>query len=186
VLLESSSSTGSFSQVASGATIVGDTVQFTVDVSAVDDTYYTTLGDTNPLAADVSSFTAEVIPGGSGDVLLSWETASEVDNDGFNVYRATVEDGPYSLLGFEPPKNPGSGTGASYTYTDTTTSLDTTYYYKLEDLDTSGKTTMHGPVSVGIGPNAVGLSGFGAAPVALPAAMLALAGAALLLKRRKR
>ncbi|MCX5896278.1 MAG: hypothetical protein NTZ51_10670, partial [Proteobacteria bacterium] len=42
----------------------------------------------------------------------------------------------------------GSATqGASYEFVDTNARNGKTYYYKLEDIDLSGKATMHGPVS---------------------------------------
>jgi hypothetical protein len=37
--------------------------------------------------------------------------------------------------------------GASYEYVDTGVKNRQTYYYKLEDIDLSGKTTLHSPVS---------------------------------------
>jgi hypothetical protein len=37
--------------------------------------------------------------------------------------------------------------GASYEYVDKGVKNRQTYYYKLEDIDLSGKTTLHSPVS---------------------------------------
>jgi hypothetical protein len=45
---------------------------------------------------------------------------------------------------------PAQGTptqGATYQYVDDDVKNRTTYFYKLEDIDLSGKSTMHGPVS---------------------------------------
>jgi hypothetical protein len=42
----------------------------------------------------------------------------------------------------------GSATqGASYQFIDKNVKNRTTYYYKLEDIDLNGTSTMHGPVS---------------------------------------
>ena len=69
---------------------------------------------------------------------------------------------------------------------------DTTYYYWLEDVSTTGVATRHEPVSVLYtgSPTAVGLARFGASP-ALPALpivallMTALAAGAATARRRK-
>ena len=37
--------------------------------------------------------------------------------------------------------------GASYSYVDTGLTNGTTYYYELEDIETTGKTQLHGPVA---------------------------------------
>jgi hypothetical protein len=37
--------------------------------------------------------------------------------------------------------------GATYEFADIAVQNGKTYYYKLEDIDLSGKSTMHGPVS---------------------------------------
>ena len=92
------------------------------------------------------SFAADAL---DGAVLLRWETSSELTNLRFNLYRATEEEGPYELV--TTRLIPGLGTsmvGASYRYTDSELVNGTTYFYKLEDVETTGITAMHGPVSV--------------------------------------
>jgi hypothetical protein len=77
-------------------------------------------------------------------VTLQWKTESEVDNAGFNLWRA--EDFQKINQSLIPAK--GSPTeGASYEYTDTNVNNKQPYLYKLEDIDLSGKSTMHYPVS---------------------------------------
>jgi hypothetical protein len=83
-----------------------------------------------------------------GAVDLSWQTGSELKNLGFNLYRSTSESGPYervtaSLI----PGLGSSATGASYGYRDTGLTNGVRYFYELEDVETTGKTTLHGPVS---------------------------------------
>ncbi len=98
-----------------------------------------------PTAVTLTSFEAR---GADHAVELRWETASELDNLGFHLYRATSEHGSY--LRVTTSVIPGLGSspvGARYLYRDTGLSPGTTYYYELEDIETSGKTKRHGPVS---------------------------------------
>jgi len=125
-------------------------------------------------------------------VLVSWETVSELNNAGFNLYRSLTADGEYTLLGFTPSAAPGSTQGAAYSYQDLDVQAGQTYWYKLEDVELDGATTMHGPVSVPYqAPTAVTLSGMeadggqnGAAVFGLLAGLLAVGGAFLLYRRR--
>jgi uncharacterized membrane protein YgcG len=103
-------------------------------------------GTSPPTAVDLLSFTAT----GSGDsVSVSWETAQESDNKGFNLYRAEAPTGPHVKLnaGLMPAASI-SGEGHSYRFTDTNLIRGRLYYYKLEDIDASGAVSVHGPVCV--------------------------------------
>ena len=63
-----------------------------------------------------------------------------------------------------PSQAPGSTQGFVYTYQDNAVTPGETYWYWLEDVDLSGVTTLHGPVSVVYtAPTAVTLSGLEAA-----------------------
>jgi hypothetical protein len=102
------------------------------------------IGD--PTAVQVVSFEAT---GRVGDVEVSWETASEVDTLGFNLYRATKVDGPRvlvneDLIASQVP--PGSTFGAAYTYKDAPAKPGVLYYW-LEVMNVQGQTELHGPVS---------------------------------------
>ena len=85
---------------------------------------------------------------GNRVVALVWSTKSEIDNAGFNLYRSEAEDGEYVQLNDALISAEGSATqGASYKFIDTDVQNRKTYYYKLEDIDLNGISTMHGPVS---------------------------------------
>src|SRR3990167_9426080 len=98
-------------------------------------------------AIELVSFTAST--NDNGTVNLIWETATEVDNAGFNIYRAKSKDGRYKKINDELIGAKGDAVaGATYNFMDTPGRG--TFYYKLEDVDYSGATTMHGPIKVRI------------------------------------
>ena len=71
--------------------------------------------------------------------VVRWSTASEVDNFGFDVYRAEHEEGPFTRITQQPV--PGAGTSdepARYEYTDASIKPDTQYYYYVESISMSG------------------------------------------------
>jgi hypothetical protein len=102
-------------------------------------------GGQTPTVITLSSFTAT--PSDKA-VLLKWTTESEIDNAGFNLYRAESENGEYVKINDSLIPAEGSPTqGASYQFIDEGVKNRTTYYYKLEDVDIYGKSTFHDPVS---------------------------------------
>jgi hypothetical protein len=99
----------------------------------------------DPTLIQLSSFTATA---GLGRVVLAWSTEAEIDNAGFNLYRSESADGTCSKVNDSLIPARGTPTqGASYSFTDADAKNRSTYYYKLEDIDLNGKSTMHGPVS---------------------------------------
>lgn len=83
-------------------------------------------------------------------ILVEWETASEKDNLGFNLYRATSLSGERTKINASliPSSDPGGNLGGKYAYTDIfDLKPNTVYYYWLEDMDMSGNLTLHGPTS---------------------------------------
>lgn len=140
----------------------------------------------NPLAVTLAAFSATAL---DDAVLVQWETTSEIDNLGFNLYRGLADGGPWTQLNpaLIPSQAPGGSQGFSYEYRDTAVLPDTTYYYLLESVDLAGTTARHGPVSVFYSgaPTAVDLVSLAAtsatsqgaqAVVALALGSLALAG----------
>ena len=118
----------------------------------------------------LASFSAQ---GGVDRVTVSWETVSEENNAGFNIYRADNDAGPQTLLAYVPSQGPGSTQGFAYTYDDLAVQAGQTYWYWLGDVSLNGATTLHGPVSATVqAPTAVTLNSVTASPVAATGAAL--------------
>ena len=99
---------------------------------------------------ELSSFTAEA----DGDrIILRWQTQSESENAGFYLYRSTEADRSYIRI--TQTLIPGAGNSArlnEYSFIDEQVTWGETYFYKLADVDFSGRQTFHGPVSITLGP----------------------------------
>ena len=96
-------------------------------------------------AIELSSFTASAA---GSSIMLKWETESEANNAGFNIYRAESENGEYIKINSELIPAKGSSTrGAIYQFVDKEVRNGKTYYYRLEDLDLNGTSTSHGSIS---------------------------------------
>jgi len=94
---------------------------------------------------ELTSFTATPL---HKEVIINWSTESEIDNAGFNIYRLKAEDGEYIKINTALIPAQGSITqGAFYEFVDTNVQNRKTYYYKLEDMDLNGISTMHEPVN---------------------------------------
>jgi hypothetical protein len=96
--------------------------------------------DCSITAIELASFSA--VREGS-TVSLAWETAVEIDNAGFNLYRAASPSGP--LVKINEQLIGAKGSGSSYSYMDVAGTGD--YYYVLEDIDTGGVATRHVPIA---------------------------------------
>ncbi|MDZ7373910.1 MAG: Ig-like domain-containing protein [candidate division KSB1 bacterium] len=97
-------------------------------------------------AVQLESFAAQVLP--FEGVRLLWKTAREVGTLGFNILRSEQEDGTYRALNAELISSRNDRT---YQYLDRTASAGKVYYYRLEDVDLSGRRTLHEPVRVSVG-----------------------------------
>ena len=105
-------------------------------------TFYTVCSATTEV--ELVSFEAV---GQDAAVELSWETGSELNNLGFHLHRSSSEGGSYERITAQAIPGLGSSpVGAKYNYRDTGLDNGVTYYYQLEDIETTGKTEFHGPV----------------------------------------
>jgi len=90
--------------------------------------------------------------GGLSEVALKWETATEIENAGFYLWRSRVKDGDYARITEQIiPGQGGSTWGAEYSHVDAEVQYGRTYYYYLEDVSFSGESTFHGPVPANVG-----------------------------------
>jgi hypothetical protein len=106
---------------------------------------FTVGGEVQATAVELLDFQARA---GDAAVELTWETGSEIDNVGFYLYRALSADGPFELVNESVIPGLGSSPlGARYRYVDSGLANGTTYFYELEDLESTGIRERHGPVS---------------------------------------
>ena len=102
----------------------------------------------------------------SSGIVLSWETASEVENLGYLIQRHSG-DNKESLEVASYSKHPelagqGSTTEAhTYTWTDTDVEAGVSYRYTLVDVDYQGKQTAHKEIEVVYSPKAADLKPVG-------------------------
>ncbi len=132
----------------SSATYFGDSQIYVVDVvegytiRAIIN--YTDKPKPTPTAVELSYFTAT---SKGDDVLLAWETASELDVIGFNLHRGVSADGQWQKLNPQPipAVAPGGLVGHAYTWVDTAAPRGRSYYYRLDEVLTDGSSK---PVAV--------------------------------------
>jgi hypothetical protein len=126
-------------------------------------------------------------------IQINWQTVSELDNLGFNLYRAEVTGTSEVPVTWTtqlnsqliPGQAPGSGQGAAYEWLDEQLEAGSSYVYWLEDVDVNGNTSLHAPVSATAStPTAVSLQEFqtdedSSGILGLMMAMLGMIGVAL-------
>lgn len=101
--------------------------------------------DVPPTAVAMASFNAGWTREG---VRVEWETASELDSLGFNLYRSPAARSGYQQINASliPCQSPGTAQGAAYSYLDSQAQAGTVYYYVIETLDAQGRADRYGPV----------------------------------------
>ena len=103
---------------------------------------FTLTSQSNPLPVELSSFTSSV----SGQsVNLSWSTATEVDNYGFEVQKSENQS-DWSTIGFVHGSG-NSNSNKQYAYTDQQAGTGT-IYYRLKQIDNAGTFKVYDPISV--------------------------------------
>ena len=102
----------------------------------------------NPLPVELTSFTASVL---ESKVILNWQTATEVNNYGFEIERQIlnqVQNDNWEKIGFVA----GSGNSFSpkeYTFTDELTNVSAdSVKYRIKQIDTDGNYEYYGTILV--------------------------------------
>lgn len=83
---------------------------------------------------------------GSGEILVTWETAMEFNTERFNIYRHTVDDFSTATLVHQEPAV-GYEFGAEYEWIDADVYDGLFYYYWLEEEETTGIREHWGPIT---------------------------------------
>ena len=92
--------------------------------------------DLSIVPVELTSFTANVV---DQVVVLNWTTATEVNNQGFEILRSAQNDNDWQKIGYVP----GFGTTTepkSYSYTDQSINSGI-HYYRLKQIDYDGSFT---------------------------------------------
>ena len=80
-------------------------------------------------------------------ITIEWATASELDTVGFNLLRGDNSKGPFERINAQTiPPSADPLTGGEYSFADPDVESGQTYYYMLEEIETSGGTNQHGPI----------------------------------------
>jgi uncharacterized membrane protein YphA (DoxX/SURF4 family) len=83
------------------------------------------------------------------EVIVKWETASELETAGFNVYRGLNPDEINQRLNSNlilPAVDPLQG--GVYEYQDPQVEPGRTYFYRIEEVEIGGQTNQYGPIEV--------------------------------------
>ena len=90
-----------------------------------------------PLPVELSKFSARFI---ENEVIIKWTTESELNNAGFNIYRSTSRTKNFRPINAKLIQGAGTtGKRTEYKFVDKTAKPNVAYYYRLEDVDFSGK-----------------------------------------------
>jgi hypothetical protein len=107
------------------------------------------------------------------EVEIQWETETEFDTAGFNIYRSDDLNGSFKQLnenliaGAED-----AASGGDYSYVDTDVTKGKTYYYRLEDVEFDNTTTLQEPLAATAPSISAFLIGLSAAAIAIGVFML--------------
>jgi hypothetical protein len=124
------------------------TISNAQDTVAANNTASDIVSILSPTAVTLETFSAENYL--AQDVNLNWQTASEIDVLGFNIYRRSSIEQAFAQINDEliPAQAPGLLMGSAYSWLDSNLESGVTYFYLLEAMDIYGLTQVHGPVSV--------------------------------------
>jgi len=75
---------------------------------------------------------------------IEWETETEIETAGFNIYRSDTADGEFIRINDQIiPSQSDAVSGATYNYADYNVERGKTYYYQLEDIEYDNTTQRH-------------------------------------------
>ncbi len=108
-------------------------------------------------------------------VTVQWDTETEINTAGFNLYRGESENDDYMLINDTLIDSEGNSvSGASYEYVDKSVERGKTFYYLLEEVQIDGQTNRYEEAKFSY--EVPGLSGL----IVLLAAVVIVVGLALL------
>jgi len=84
----------------------------------------------------------------STPIRVDWNTETEMNTAGFNVYRGESPDGPFDVkVNAELiPPSPDPLSGGKYSLLDRSARPGVTYYYRLQEVEKTGEVRFHGPI----------------------------------------
>ena len=110
-----------------------------------------TVGDASPGAGNTAATVVD-LAGFEANwdgraVTVSWETHTEIDHEGFYLWRSEFLEGEYTQITPTLISGEGGETwGAAYSYEDADVVSGITYHYRLEAVSIYGESAFHGPV----------------------------------------
>ena len=97
------------------------------------------------LPVELTSFTAELI--NEKNVLLKWQTETEINNFGFEIERSTSDNLLFTNIGFVKG-NGNSNSPHSYRFIDNTIYTNNKNYYRIKQINTDGSFNISAPIEV--------------------------------------
>ncbi len=122
-----------------------NTTAKTVTVNGIVSINTVTLADRDrPLPVMLTFFDAKRV---GSDALVTWTTAQEQNNKGYNV-QVSTDAKTYRTIGFVASETPNSSSAKSYSFTDTEKNKVGVRYYRLQQVDVDGKTAFFAPRAI--------------------------------------
>jgi len=144
------SSTAYFSDVTVPGNVTGGNLGYNPDFGSISGGPYHTADFSLPVQA-----VSLVAITGNSKVTLVWETGSEFNNAGFEIYRKAQDETDFKYIaGYQTnPELRGLGTsshGKRYTYTDENVKGGATYVYKIYAVDFNGNRQEFGSITANV------------------------------------
>ena len=95
-----------------------------------------------PVPVSLSRFDVQVVEGAA---LMYWATSYESAVQGFELWRASEEDGLYKRVNASLIRAHGNPEGSEYEFADATIQPNNTYFYKLLEITPGGQGATFGP-----------------------------------------